>query len=352
MAAHRGTLREIMTGEFVTAEQVRAYHRDGAVFIPGLFADWVEPIRTGIERCMREPGSHAADYQEPGEAGRFFNDFHCWARIPEFFELIRTSPAAAAAAALMQSRTSQLFHDHVLVKEPGTAKPTPWHQDATYFFVDGEQTVNIWVPVDPVQAATLRFFAGSHRWPKLVQPVRWQSEEVLYPGNDDYIPMPDPDAEPGRYRVLEWAMQPGDAVAFHFRTLHGARGNPAEIRRRAFAVRFVGDDARYGNRPGIIVPPFPDHGMTPGQRLREDWFPVMWNEGLTFAADARAEDLRRIAVETTKRMIVPVAAAARARPSPTAAAGPRPARKRPSGAAGLWGKIRRMARRFGASAPR
>ena len=45
------------------------------------------------------------------------------------------------------------------------------------------------------------------------------------PASNDYIPVPDPDAEPGKYKVLEWQMQPGDAVAFHYRTVHGARGN-------------------------------------------------------------------------------------------------------------------------------
>ena len=39
-------------------------------------------------------------------------------------EVIYNSDAARVAAALMRSRTAQLFHDHVLVKEPGTAKPT------------------------------------------------------------------------------------------------------------------------------------------------------------------------------------------------------------------------------------
>jgi hypothetical protein len=26
---------------------------------------------------------------------------------------------------------------------------------------------------------------------------------------------------------------------------------------------------------GPTSPPFPGHGMTPGERLREDWFPVL-----------------------------------------------------------------------------
>ncbi|MGB3408378.1 MAG: phytanoyl-CoA dioxygenase, partial [Jannaschia sp.] len=28
--------------------------------------------------------------------------------------------------------------------------------------------------------------------------------------------------------------------------------------------------------PGPTSPPFPGHGMQPGDRLREDWFPTVW----------------------------------------------------------------------------
>ena len=53
-------------------------------------------------------------------------------------------------------------------------------------------------------------------------------------------------------------------------------GNAARIQRRAFSLRYVGDDARYTERPGPTSPPFPGHGMRPGERLREDWFPTVW----------------------------------------------------------------------------
>lgn len=257
----------------IASETIAAFQRDGAVMIPGLFAGQVEALRRGVERNMKAPGPYAAENLKETEAGRFFDDYCNWQRIEEFEAAARDDRIIAAAADLMQSRSVQLFHDHVLVKEPGTSKPTPWHSDGPYYFVQGRQTVSFWVPLDPVEEASLRLVAGSHRWDKPVLPTRWLTEETFYPDPDAFMPVPDPDAE--GMRVLEWKMQPGDAVAFGFDVLHGARGNTTKQRRRAFSLRLVGDDARYVERPGPTSPPFPGHEMQPGQRLREDWFPVL-----------------------------------------------------------------------------
>jgi ectoine hydroxylase-related dioxygenase (phytanoyl-CoA dioxygenase family) len=258
----------------LTPDHIDAFQRDGVVLIKGLFADHVETLRAGIDRNMAEPGPYAAENLKEGEAGRFFDDYCNWTRIPEFEEVIRTSAAAEVAADLMGSKRVQVFHDHILVKEPGTSKPTPWHQDGPYYFVDGAQNVSFWSPVDPVTEASLRCVAGSHKWEKPVLPTRWLSEENFYPDEDAYMPVPDPDAE--GMEIREWAMEPGDAVAFNFAILHGARGNEAKARRRAFSLRMIGDDARYVERPGRTSPPFPGHDMVAGQVLREDWFPVIF----------------------------------------------------------------------------
>ncbi|WP_421905044.1 phytanoyl-CoA dioxygenase family protein [Mameliella sp.] len=264
-----------MPHALLTQADIDDYQRNGVVVVRGLWADQVETLRAGVARNMAEPGPYAAENLKEGEAGRFFDDYCNWQRIPEFEEVIRSSPVAEVAGDLMRSDSAQLFHDHVLVKEPGTSKPTPWHQDGPYYFVQGRQTVSFWSPLDPVREATLRCVAGSHLWEKPVLPTRWLSEEDFYPDADAYMPVPDPDAE--GMEVLEWALEPGDAVAFNFAILHGARGNDSPTRRRAFSLRLVGDDARYVTRPGPTSPPFPGHDMAEGQRLREDWFPVLFN---------------------------------------------------------------------------
>ncbi|WP_193183608.1 phytanoyl-CoA dioxygenase family protein [Nisaea sediminum] len=263
-----------MPHPLITQDHIDAYWRDGAVLIKGLFAGFVDEIAAGIEKNLAEPGPFAGDNLKPGEGGRFFEDYCNWERIPEFVNVVRHSLAAEVAADLMRSKSTQMFHEHVLVKEPGTSKPTPWHQDSPYYFVDGMQNVSFWAPVEPVTTATLRCVAGSHRWEKEILPTRWLSDTNFYPDEGDYLPIPDPEAE--GMTILEWPLEPGDAVAFHYRNLHGARGNETTRRRRAFSLRLVGDDARYVERPGRTSPPYPGHDMKPGQKLREDWFPILY----------------------------------------------------------------------------
>ena len=270
----------------LTQDIIQSYQRDGVALIPGMFADYVDQLRAGIAENLQHPGPYAAENLHAHETGRFFDDYCNWTCIDNFAEAIKQPHIAEIAAELMQSRRVQMFHDHVLVKEPGTSKPTPWHSDGPYYFISGQQNVSFWVPLDPVAAQdnTLRLVAGSHKWSKPVLPTRWLSETNFYPPSSEkdsvyYQPVPDPDREEGM-EVLEFDMQPGDAVAFHFNTLHGARGNRSVNRRRVFSLRLLGDDARYIERPGPTSPPFPGHNMRSGDKLRNDWFPILLDRGV------------------------------------------------------------------------
>jgi len=269
----------VATSQWVTEEMIRDYQRDGVIRLKAVFKDWVDAIKQGIEHNMAEPGPYGSENVVEGETGRFFDDYCNWHRLPDIRDVVINSPAGEIAAAIMRSDQAQFFHDHILVKEPGTSKPTPWHQDMPYYFVDGKQSVSIWIPVDQVGENTLRFIAGSHKWEKLVIPKHWAVESDFYDDEIDYLPVPDPDTSPQDFTILEWEMEPGDAVLFDYRTVHGARANMSNYRRRAFSMRWLGDDMRYIERPGRTSPPFPGHNMKPGQKLREDWFPVLYRSG-------------------------------------------------------------------------
>ena len=71
-------------------------------------------------------------------------------------------------------------------------------------------------------------------------------------------------------------LEPGDCIAFHFQTLHGTTDGEVIGRRRALSTRWLGDDIIYCERQIETSPPYSDIGLKHGDRMREDWFPVLW----------------------------------------------------------------------------
>ena len=254
---------------------VERFQADGVVVLRGIFADWVVPLQRGVERVMKNPSSLERSYRPSDGTAAFFQDFRNWERIPEFRAFVFESPAAAAAARLMRSRSTRFFHDHVLVKEPGTSAVTPWHQDQPYYPVHGRQHVSFWTPLDAVARDTvMECVAGSHRWGKGYRPTRFDGTP-LYP-QDDFDTIPDIEAQRAELRILGWDMQPGDAIAFSFMTVHGAPANRSRTVRRAFSSRWLGDDARYAVRTGKTSPPFPDLALQDGDPLDVPLFPLVY----------------------------------------------------------------------------
>ncbi len=261
----------------VPGPAIESFKADGAVLLKGYFRDWVEPLRAGIERNLREPGPFQRVYTPKGGSGRFVGDYCNWARIPEYRRFVLESPAARVAQQLMGSRTVRIFHEHILVKEPGTRELTPWHHDQPYYCVDGAQNVSLWMPLDRVpRDICVEFVAGSHRWGRWFRPQKFTG--IAYDHKSDALEdMPDIGAHRSDYRLLSWDVEPGDAIAFHFLTVHGAPGNLTNNRRRAFATRWLGDDAVYAVRSGEISPPFPglDRRLTPGAPMAAEEFPLV-----------------------------------------------------------------------------
>lgn len=266
------------TGSVLSDEQIAQFDRDGVIIVRGLFSpDEVTTIERGIERVLADPGPMFKVASQPDDPGRFVEDFCRWQEIEEIEEIARTSRAADAARQLMGGGSVRLFHDHVLVKEPGTRQETPWHQDQPYYNVDGIQNVSMWAPVDPVAPeSTLEFLAGSHRMGWLMPRTFLDNQAKWFPeGSLSEIPAIEQDR--AAFDIRGWAMQPGDAVFFHMLTIHHAYGVPGANRRRAFSLRFLGDDMVHAPRTWVTSPNFDglDLQIPPGAPMDHELFPVL-----------------------------------------------------------------------------
>lgn len=266
-----------MTTRLPSDQEVARYRADGAICLRGAFPmDWIERLRAAVDADMVSPGPMVRINTPKGAPGLFFVDFQLWQRHDAARDFVHDSPAKHIAQRLMGSREVVYYHDHLLVKEPGTEERTPWHHDQPYYPIDGEQIVSLWLPLDPVDRATcVEYVRGSHRWGRWFQPKFFRQGGVdLQVSDPRFEPLPDLDAERERHEFLAWDMEPGDVVAFHALTLHGASGNRSTSRRRrAWATRWCGDDARYAARVGQISPPLEGHGLKPGDRLDCAMFP-------------------------------------------------------------------------------
>jgi len=260
--------------------EIECYRRDGVLLLRDVIAPtWVRRLSDAVRQNMEAPGPMANDYTEAGRTGRYFGDYCNWDRIEGYRAFAFRSNLAGLAARLMGSSQVQFFHEHVLVKEPGTGEATPWHHDQPYYVVGGSQVISFWVPLDPVPRAVCpRFVRGSHRWGKLFYPRKFADGADYDYAGPGFETVPDIEGEADRYDVAAWDLGPGDAIAFHFLTLHDAPVNVSTGRRRAVAWRFFGEDAHWATRPGRPSPPYPEMGLAlnDGDPLPADWFPVVW----------------------------------------------------------------------------
>ena len=265
----------------LSADEVVSFQADGAIVLRGLLTpSEIELLREGIEENLAQPSSRAKVASDRDDPGWFIEDFCCWQHNASYRRVIFESALGRVGARLMRSGSARLYHDHMLTKEPGTRQRTPWHQDQPYYNISGRQNCSFWIPVDAVsRESTLEFIAGSHlgTW---FMPRSFRDAQARWFPEGTLRDLPAIEADRSAFRILGWALEPGDAVCFHMLTLHAAPGVPAGQRRRVFSVRLLGDDIRHAPRRWQTSPEFP--GLTgelpEGAPMEHPLFPVLWRE--------------------------------------------------------------------------
>ena len=260
---------------FITESEIAAYEADGVVCLRDVIdSQWIEVLRTATDEAMATPGPNAEVYGDKEDSG-FFGDLDAWMRTPGFRSYVLESPAAEIAAVAMRSSKATLLYDQLLVKEQGSQEKTPWHQDQPYWAVQGRQVCSVWVPMDPVnEASSPEYIRGSHRWGGF-NPQHFDDHSP-YEGTG-LPPLPDIEAARKTYDITRFAMEPGDCLLFQAMIVHGAPGNTSTThRRRGYATRWLGDDARYCLRSGeVAIPSFPVE-FNDGDEYSGEMFPTVY----------------------------------------------------------------------------
>ena len=260
---------------YLSEKQIKNYKNHGVIIIKDIFKDWIEPLRKGFKKVLDNPSIHGRENIK-NDKGRFFEDYCNWERIEEFKDCIFNSPAAQIVAEATSSKYTQIFHEHIFLKEPRTYKETPWHQDMPYYCIDGNNTGSFWIPLDEVDKKNnIKLILDSHKWQKLIRPTKWSNNQSWYKDNSSFMDLPNKKDFYEKIFIPELNL--GDAVLFNFKVIHGSTGNKTSKKRRAFSMRFLGDDVRYFDREGPTSPPFEGINLSSGDLMREDWFPKIFS---------------------------------------------------------------------------
>ncbi len=265
----------------LSTEQHETYATDGVVKIDrAVDRIWVDRLLEVVERELANPGRWVTDSNPGAGRDRLFTSRYLWRHDPLVRDVIFNSGVAGLVGELMGAKSTRLYFDHTLVKEPNTATPTPWHQDIPYWPFLGRQIASAWVALSSTTVAesSLEFVRGSHHWDAYYAPESFGAESG-WTADFEGEKVPDIEAARADYDIVGFDVEPGDVLVFSAWILHGAPGNSGPDRRAAFSTRWLGDDSVWAPHPGCD-PTVTQQDVTvePGHYpADDDRFPTVWS---------------------------------------------------------------------------
>jgi ectoine hydroxylase-related dioxygenase (phytanoyl-CoA dioxygenase family) len=270
----------------LTNKQVERFELDGVIHVPGAVdKDWIDELLEMSEKAMSTHGEWINDGNPGAQANRMFTRRYMWKDNSVIAHFLKEGPCGAIAGQAMGSSSARFYFDHLLIKEPMTEAPTPWHQDIPYWPFMGSQVCSVWVALTDatVEESAMEFVRGSHRDGKYYKPELFndrRSHPNSWALEAKGEPVPDIEADREAFEIIGFDVAAGDAIVFSAWILHGAPGNASENRRRvALSTRWLGNNAVWQPKPGAdpIVGENDVSVLAGDYPSDDDNFPVFWS---------------------------------------------------------------------------
>ena len=129
----------------------KQFRSDGVVCIrSALNRDSMTMAEDSYNWSLAHPGPYASQFQgTPDSPDKFYQDLLNGKVLTGYRRLLEASNAADIVADLWDSPDVWFFYEQVFLKEGGESRRTPWHQDASYLPIDGEQLAVMWITLIP-----------------------------------------------------------------------------------------------------------------------------------------------------------------------------------------------------------
>jgi hypothetical protein len=233
-------------GKFLDAPQVESYRRDGFLSpLTVMSADRAQAYRLRLEAAEAAFGPM-----------HYITKPHLLLMLAD--ELANDGTMLDAVEDII-GPDILLWDSTFIIKEPGNDKFVSWHQDLTYWGLDRDDVVSIWLALSPatVESGCMRMMPGSHRGGRVEHKLTADAANLLSRGQTIA-------AELDEAKAVDTPLQPGQMSLHHGWTFHASHPNRSKDRRIGLNMnlvapgvrqtRFAGDSAmllrgqdRYGN---------------------------------------------------------------------------------------------------------
>lgn len=232
MSAERSSIERPIAGAGrLSADEIRAYHRDGQV-TPA----W-RPAPEKLAR-LRDAVDRLIAARPPGET-----DFIALPHIPgpdpadhpvsrAIFDFA-VDPEMLDVAEQLIGPDIALWATAVFGKPAGLGREVPWHQDGRYWPIRPRATVTFWIALDAStpENGCMRVIPGSHRAGLLTHAASDADDLVL----NTFVSDPRFDVSGAR----DVALEPGQVSLHHVDIAHGSRPNRSSRRRAGMTIRYM-----------------------------------------------------------------------------------------------------------------
>ncbi len=296
-----GLIRDVMSDE------IEQYRQEGVVRLKGILdLEWVELAGEAVEEALYDQWDEVqtsynnTEYAELARTmgadvlsdertskienpGKFLSNVGAWMVNEKLKRLCTESPLGFISGRLFGSHKVNLYDAQCFMKEPSSKEYTAYHTDEPYFHVKGDNCLTCWVSPDVVtsESGAMKYVRKSHQMKESFKANAFVTQSTLQDLGfaadlEDQVLLPDIEHNEKDYDVVMYTSNPGDVIAHHYRAIHGSGPNyTKDLKRRAAAITFSGDDARYFFRQSAPPQPHHSHSLKDGDVMDSDQFPVV-----------------------------------------------------------------------------
>ncbi len=127
-----------------------------------------------------------------------------------------------------------LWDSAYVIKEPHNTKYISWDQDLTYWGLDGDELVTVWIALSPasVESGCMKMLPGSHLEGQSSHHDTYGEDNILHRGQEL-------DMAVDEEKAVSIELQPGEASLHHGWVAHASHPNYSDDRRIGLSLQYL-----------------------------------------------------------------------------------------------------------------